>query len=73
MERKAPAAVEGKSPLKKVRFLKVTEAEKETDEKVIEPARRQAGLKGYVTNLPLDAVSATKVIGAYHDLWRLEA
>lgn len=56
MERKALAVAEGKSPLKKVRFLKVTGAEKELDEKVIERARMLAGLKGYVTNLPIEWV-----------------
>ena len=73
MERKALAVAEGKSPLKKVRFLKVTGAEKELDEKVIERARMLAGLKGYVTNLPLESVPATQVIGAYHDSWQVEA
>lgn len=73
MERKALAVAEGKSPMKKVRFLKVSGAEKELDEKVIERARMLAGLKGYVTNLSIDAVQATKVIGAYHDLWQVEA
>ncbi|MER8027006.1 IS1634 family transposase [Glutamicibacter protophormiae] len=73
MERKALAVAEGKSPLKKVRFLKVTGAEKELDEKVIERARMLAGLKGYVTNLPVESVPAAQVIGAYHDLWQVEA
>lgn len=73
MERKALAVAEGKSPLKKVRFLKVTGAEKELDEKVIERARMLAGLKGYVTNLPVESVPATQVISAYHDLWQVEA
>ncbi|MGP4996005.1 IS1634 family transposase [Glutamicibacter ardleyensis] len=73
MERKALAVAEGKSPMKKVRFLKVTGAEKELDEKIIERARMLAGLKGYVTNLPIEAVPATQVISAYHDLWQVEA
>lgn len=73
MERKALAVAEGKSPLKKVRFLKVTGADKELDEKVIERARMLAGLEGYVTNLPIESVPATQVIGAYHDLWQVEA
>ena len=73
MERKALAVAEGKAPLKKVRFLKVSGAEKELDEKVIERARMLAGLKGYVTNLPIESVPATQVISAYHDLWQVEA
>lgn len=51
MERKALAVAEGKAPLKRVRFLKVSGAEKELDEKVIERARMLAGFKGYDTNL----------------------
>ncbi|WP_176484126.1 MULTISPECIES: transposase [Micrococcaceae] len=73
MERKALAVAEGKSLLKKMRFLKVTGAEKELNEKIIERARMLAGLKGYVTNLPIEAVPATKVISAYHDLWQVKA
>ena len=73
MERKALAVAEGKSPMKKVRFLKVSGAEKELDEKVIERARMLAGLKGYVTNMLVDSVAATLVISAYHDLWQVEA
>jgi predicted secreted protein len=73
MERKALAVAEGKSPMKKVRFLKVSGAEKELDEKVIERARMLAGLKGYVTNMLVDSVPATLVISAYHDLWQVEA
>jgi len=73
MERKAIAVAEGKAPLKKVRFLKVSGAEKELDEKIIERARMLAGLKGYVTNLPVESVPATQVISAYHDLWQVEA
>jgi len=73
MKRKALAVAEGKSPLKKMRFLKVTGAEKELDEKVIERARMLAGLKDYVTSLPVELVSATQVISDYHDLWQVEA
>lgn len=73
MERNALAVAEGKSPMKKVRFLKVSGAEKELDEKVIERARMLAGLKGYVTNMLVDSVPATLVISAYHDLWQVEA
>jgi len=73
MERKALAIAEGKAPMKKVRFLKVSGAEKDLDEKVVERARMLAGLKGYVTNLPVETVPATQVISAYHDLWQVEA
>jgi Transposase DDE domain len=41
----------GKAPLARTRFLKVTGAAKELDQKTIDRARQLAGLKGYVTNL----------------------
>src|SRR5699024_1442214 len=31
------------------------------------------GLKGYVTNIPTETMSGSAVIGAYHDLWEVEA
>ena len=31
------------------------------------------GLKGYVTNLPADLMSASEVISSYHELWQAEA
>jgi len=59
--------------MKKVRFLNVTGAERDLDEKIVERARMLAGLEGYVTNLPVETVPATQVISAYHDLWQVEA
>lgn len=35
-------------------------------------ARQLAGLKGYVTNLPLATMDGASVIAAYHDLWHVE-
>jgi hypothetical protein len=35
-------------------------------------ARSLPGIKGYVTNLPADRYHADFVIGAYHQLWRIE-
>ena len=42
----------GRGPLKKARFLKVTDITTELDQITIDRARQLAGLKGYVTNLP---------------------
>lgn len=70
---KAQRIADGKIPLKKTRFLKVTGAAKELDEKLIERARALAGLKGYVTSLPQDKVTGAEVIKAYHDLYNVEA
>ena len=49
---KAERIADGKAPLKKARFLKVTGAQKALDQATIDRARQLAGLKGYVTNLP---------------------
>src|SRR6185312_9105599 len=35
-------------------------------------ARRLAGLKGYVTNIPVSVMPAAEVISRYHDLWHVE-
>jgi transposase len=63
----------GQAPLKKTRFLKVTGATKELDQATIDRARQLAGLKGYVTNLPVVKMPGQAVISAYHDLWKVEA
>lgn len=39
---------------------------------LVERVRQLAGLKGYVTNLPVSAMDAAAVVGAYHDLWQVE-
>lgn len=70
---KAERIAEGKTPMKKARFLKVTGADKGLDEKLIDRARQLAGLKGYVTNLPTEQLSGAGVIAAYHDLYNVEA
>jgi hypothetical protein len=63
----------GKAPLARTRFLKVTGATKELDQKTIDRARQLAGLKGYVTNLDPAAMDGASVIAAYHQLWQVEA
>ena len=70
---KAERVAEGTAPLKRTRFLKVTGATKTLDEATIARARQLAGLKGYVTNLPLETMTGAAVISAYHDLWQVEA
>lgn len=73
MIEKAERIAEGKAPLKKARFLKVTGAAKELDQATIDRARQLAGLKGYVSNLPVTTMTGREIIGAYHDLWQVEA
>lgn len=73
MIEKAERIAAGTTPLKKARFLKVTGAEKALDQATVDRARQLAGLKGYVTNLPEATMAGSAVIGAYHDLWQVEA
>jgi len=69
---RAEKIADGRAPLKKARFLKVTGATKELDQATIDRARQLAGLKGYVTNLPVATMDGAAVIAAYHDLWHVE-
>lgn len=72
MIERAEKIADGRAPLKKARFLKVTDATTELDQVTINRARQLAGLKGYVTNLPASRMDGAAVIAAYHDLWRVE-
>lgn len=69
---RALAIIDGDKPAKKARFVKVTDEEKAFDEKAYERAMKLTGFKGYVTNIPAGTMSATEVIGSYHDLWHVE-
>ena len=62
----------GKAPVTRTRFLKVTGADKHLDQATIDRARQLAGLKGYVSNLPIQQMPPDRLIGAYHDLWQVE-
>lgn len=70
---RAERIASGASAAKATRFLKVTGATKELDQATIARARKLAGLKGYVTNLPIETMAGNAVIAAYHDLWQVEA
>jgi len=67
---KAERAVEGKAPVKRNRFIKLTGASKSVNRQLEAKARSIAGIKGYVTNLT--DVDAQFVIGAYHRLFEIE-
>ncbi len=74
------------SPLRRTRPKPLSTAKISTDAKVREDqgdaavldeagpvrARRLAGLKSYVTNLPATLMGVREVIGSYHDLWHVE-
>jgi Transposase DDE domain len=70
---RAEKITEGKAPLVRTRFLKVTDATKELDQATIDRARQLAGLKGYVSNLDPAVMNGAAVIAAYHELWQVEA
>ena len=69
---RAEAVAAGKRPLKKDRFVKLTDADPVVDWDLVERARYAAGLKGYVTNIALDVLDGVQVIAAYHDLYQVE-
>ena len=70
---RAEKAAAGKAPVTRIRFLKVTGATRELNQKTIGRARQLAGLKGYVTNLDPAVMHGAAVIAAYHELWQAEA
>jgi len=69
---RAEKVANGTRPLKKDRFVKIDATGKGVDWDLVERARQIAGLKGYVTNLPVDTMDGAAVIAAYHDLWQVE-
>jgi transposase len=72
MIERAEEISDGRAPLKKARFLKVTDITTEPGQVTIDRARQLAGLKGYVTNLPASRMDGAAVVAAYHDLWKVE-
>lgn len=70
---RAEKVADGSRPLKKDRFVKIDGAQRGVDWDLVERARQLAGLKGYVTNLPVTTMTGPAVIAAYHDLWHVEA
>jgi transposase len=69
---KAERVAAGEIPLKRTRFLKVAGATKTVDQALIDRARRIAGLKGYVTNVPASQMTGQQVVDAYNDLYQVE-
>jgi hypothetical protein len=67
---KALRAVEGHAPVKRNRYIQLTGATKSVNRTLEAKTRALAGWKGYTTNLT--GQSPEFVIGAYHQLWRIE-
>jgi hypothetical protein len=56
--------------VKRDRFIKLTATNKSVNRDLETKARSLAGLRGYTTNIANP--TAEFVIGAYHQLWRIE-
>jgi hypothetical protein len=67
---KAQRAVEGHAPVKRNRYIQLTSATKSVNRTLEAKTRALAGWKGYTTNLT--GQTPEFVIGAYHQLWRIE-
>ena len=59
---RAEKVAAGKRPLKKDRFVRIDAAGKGVDWDLVERARQLAGLKGYVTNLPISTMDGQAVV-----------
>ena len=71
-ENKAKAVIAGEKAARTPRFVKTTGGQPVLDQASLERARRLAGLKGYVSNIPATVMPAREVIADYHDLWHVE-
>jgi hypothetical protein len=67
---KAERAVAGKVPVKRNRFITLAGGDKSVNRELETKARTLAGWKSYITNIT--SPSPEFVIGAYHQLWRIE-
>lgn len=72
-ENRAKAVVAGEKVARTPRFVTLRNGSQSLDEASLARARRLVGMKGYVTNIPADAMPAGEVIASYHDLWHVEA
>ncbi|WP_130873147.1 hypothetical protein [[Pseudopropionibacterium] massiliense] len=68
--RKAQAAIKGRTPVKRNRFIKLVGATTSLNLELEYKARALAGWKGYITTI--DNPTPDFVIGAYHQLWQIE-
>jgi hypothetical protein len=66
---KAEKAVAGQAPIKRNRFVTIAGGTRTINRDLEAKARVLAGWKSYITNLDADP---SWVIGAYHQLWRIE-
>ena len=69
---KAQKIINGTTSVKKAKFLSIKTKEKQLDQALIDKAKALAGIKGYVTNLPVAEANNLRVIAYYHQLWHVE-
>ncbi len=72
-ENKAKAVIAGEKAARTPRFVKTSNGTKSLDEASLARARRLAGLKGYVANIPATVMPPAEVLSSYHALWQVEA
>jgi Transposase DDE domain len=71
-ENRARDVISGAKSARTPRFVKNADGNPALDERALARARKLAGLKGYVTNLPVSVMFPGEVISRYHDLWHVE-
>jgi Transposase DDE domain len=71
-ENRARDVISGAKSARTPRFVKTDGGARALDEKALARARQLAGLKGYVTNLPVAVMPPGEVTSRYHDLWHVE-
>lgn len=64
--------IAGQRRAKGTRFVTTHAGDQALDENSLARAKRPAGLKGYVTNIPATTMPASEVIASYHELWHVE-
>jgi hypothetical protein len=72
-ENRAKAVVAGEKTARTPRFVTTNNGTQSVDEASLARARRLVGLKGYLSNIPVDLMPPGEVIASYHDLWQVEA
>ena len=71
-ENRARDVISGAKSARAPRFVTNAGGNAALNEEALARARKLAGLKGYVTNLPVSVMSPGEVISRYHDLWHVE-
>ena len=69
---RAEKTADGRRPLKRDRFVKLSGTRRDVNWDLIDRARQLAGLKGYVTNIPAIRMNGRGIVAAYHELFQVE-